>query len=66
MGPLHLVASLIKSVVNRRIDEDQVLYKKDLDGKRLDNLKGLVSCSSSIHTYREEEKKKGSLPLDIW
>jgi hypothetical protein len=53
-------------VVKRRIDEDQVLYKKDLDGKRLDNLKGLVSCSSSIHTYREEEKKKGSLPLDIW
>ena len=66
MGPLHLVASLTMSVVKRRIDEDQVLYKRAVDGKRPDNLKGLVSCSSSIHTYREEEKKKGRLPLDIW
>ena len=32
LGPLHLVESLIKSVVKRRIDEDQVLYKRALDG----------------------------------
>ena len=32
LGPLHLVESLIKSVVKRRIYEDQVLYKRALDG----------------------------------
>ena len=66
LGPLHLVENLVKSVVKRRVDEDQVSYKRKLDGKRPDMLKGRGSCSSSIHTFREEEKKKAHLPLDIW
>ena len=66
LGPLHMLESVVKSVVMRRIDEDQVLYKRALDGKRPYMLKALVNTSSSIHTYREEEKKKAHLPLSIW
>ena len=61
-----MLESVVKSVVMRRIDEDQVLYKRALDGKRPYMLKALVNTSSSIHTYREEEKKKAHLPLSIW
>ena len=66
LGPLHLVDNLVKTVVMRRVDDDQASYKRRLDGKRPDKLKGLGICSSSIHTFREEEKKKAHLPLDFW
>ena len=66
LGPLHLVDNLVKTVVMRRVDDDQASYKRRLDGKRPDMLKGLGICSSSIHTFREEEKKKAHLPIDFW
>ena len=65
LGPLHLMESLIKSLVNRRIEEDKVSYKRVLDGKRPDKLKCPAS-SSLIYTYRKEENKKAHLPLALW
>ena len=67
LGPLHCVEDIIKSVVLRRLDEDNISYKRIMDVKRPDKLKAFGTVlSSSVHTFRKQEELKAHLPLSIW
>ena len=67
LGPLHCVEDIIKSVVLRRLDEDNISYKRIMDVKRPDKLKAFGTVlSSSVHTFRKQDELKAHLPLSIW
>ena len=40
MGPIHSISKIVHAVALRRVEEDKVSYKRVLDQRRPDMLKG--------------------------